>query len=77
MDSTNPLDHKQAVQDAMRIANSEGGKKLLSALQNAQDPALRSAMAQAASGNYEQIQQAARQILAAPELQKYLQELGE
>ncbi len=77
MDSTNPLDHKQAVQDAMRIANSESGKKLLAALQNTDDPALRSAMAQAASGDYAQMQQAARQILASPELQKYLRELGE
>lgn len=49
-----------SMQEAMKLANSEAGKKFLASLQQADPQLLQSAMAHIRAGDYE----AARQLLA-------------
>lgn len=65
-----------SMQDAMRLASTPAGRQLLAILQQSDSAAMRSAMEQASSGNYEQAKQVLGPLLASPEVQKLLQQLG-
>lgn len=65
-----------SMQDALRLANTPAGKQLISLLQQSDTGALRNAMEQASSGNYDQAKKALGPLLRSPEIQKLLEQLG-
>lgn len=65
-----------SMQDAMRLASTPAGQQLLALLQQSDTAALRSAMEQASTGNYEQAKQVLGPLLNSPDVQKLLQQLG-
>ncbi len=65
-----------SMQDAMRLANSEAGQRLLAILKQSDNGQLQQAMAQAEAGNYATVQQALRSLLENNEVQALLKELG-
>lgn len=66
-----------SMQDAMRIMNSPAGKELMDLLKNSTDPAVRTAMEQAAGGNMEQAQSAVQKLAASAEIRQLLKKAGE
>lgn len=62
--------------DLLRLAQSPAGQQLLALLQRDGGAELRSAMTKAASGDYEQAKQALSPLLASPEAQALLKQLG-
>ena len=65
-----------SMQEAMRLANSDAGQRLLAILKQSDGDQLRKAMDQAAAGNYEGMQSALSSVLASQEVQALLKELG-
>ena len=65
-----------SMQEAMRLANSDAGQKLLALLKQSDSNQLQQAMAQASAGNYENVQQVLRSLLENSEVQTLLKELG-
>lgn len=65
-----------SMQEAMRLANSDAGQKLLALLKQSDSNQLQQAMAQASAGNYENAQQVLRSLLENSEVQTLLKELG-
>lgn len=64
------------MEEAMRLMNTDAGKKLLALLQNSQDPGLQKAMEQAAKGDFNQAKNALGNITASAEVQALLRQLG-
>ena len=69
-------DQSFSMQEAMRLAQSDAGKQLLSLLQNTQADQLQAAMDQAAAGDYEQVKKTMSSLLASPEAQALVKKLG-
>ena len=67
---------KFSIQDAMRMANTDAGKQLLNLLQQSNSEALNKAMAQANAGDYNNLSQTLAPLLASPEVQKLLKQMG-
>ena len=65
-----------SMQDAMKLANSPTGKQLLNRLQKSNPKELEQAMAQAAQGDYSNLSQTLKPLLASQEIQKLLKQLG-
>jgi hypothetical protein len=65
-----------SMQEAMRLANSDAGQRLLAILKQSDGDQLRKAMDQDAAGNYEGMQSALSSVLASQEVQALLKELG-
>lgn len=65
-----------SVNDAMRLAQSPAGQRLFAALQAQNGDALRSAMDQAAKGDYDQVKKTMAELLKDPKMQALLQQLG-
>ena len=65
-----------SMQDAMRLANSEAGQKLLAMMKNRDPKMLEKAAAQASAGNYEQLKQTMSAFLSTPEARALLEQLG-
>ena len=65
-----------SMQDAMRLANSEAGQRLLAILKQSGGDQLQQAMEQASSGHYETAQQSLRSLLENSEVRALLKELG-
>lgn len=63
-------------QDAAKLANTPAGRQLLTLLQQSDTSTLQDAMEQAKAGNFEQAQKVLSPLLASPEVQKLLRELG-
>ena len=61
-----------SMEDARKLANSPAGQQLFRLLQ-AKDP---DAVSQAASGNYDSLQQNLSSLLADPEIRALLRQLG-
>lgn len=72
------MDHDQSfsMQEAMRLAQSDAGKQLLSLLQKTQGDKLQEAMDQAAAGDYEQVKKTMSSLLSSPEAQALVKKLG-
>lgn len=64
------------IQEAMRLAGTPAGQQLLALLQKNGGDSLKTAMDQAAAGNYEQAKKALSSLLADPEAKKLLDRLG-
>ena len=65
-----------SMEEAMRLMNTDAGKKLLALLQNSQDPGLQKAMDQAAKGDLSQAKASLGKITASPEVQALLKQMG-
>jgi hypothetical protein len=65
-----------SMQEAMRLANSDAGKKLLAILKDSDSSMLQQAMEQASAGNYENMQKSLSSLLSSPQVQALLKELG-
>ena len=65
-----------SMEEAMEFAKSPHGQKLISMLQNSQDPGLKKAMEQASSGNMDGAKASLQNILQNPEVQKILGQSG-
>lgn len=64
-----------SMQDAMRLANSDAGQRLLDILKQSDGKTLQQAMDQAAAGNYKNMQKTLSSLLASQEVQALLKEL--
>ncbi len=64
-----------SMEDAMRLANSEAGQQLLTLLQQTNGDKLRSAMDQAAAGDYAGIQKTLSGLLASEEAKKLMKQM--
>ena len=67
--------HHFSMDEARRLAQTEAGQKLLTLLQSQNSPQLQSAMQQAATGNYAQLQKTLGAFVASPEAQALLKQL--
>ena len=67
--------NEQAVQKAMRLAQSTQGQQLLNMLKANHSDTLNQAMAQASRGDYNQAQQILTKLLSDPEARKLLSQL--
>ncbi|MBO5078759.1 MAG: hypothetical protein J6B67_03635 [Oscillospiraceae bacterium] len=67
---------KKAMQEALRLANSPAGQKLLELLKNTGGSAVETAKTQAESGDFAQAKQTLSQVLASEEVKKLLREMG-
>ena len=65
-----------SMEDARRIAESDVGQQLMSALRRNNGEQLKAAMAQASAGDYEQVQKTLSSALASPEIRELLKQLG-
>ncbi len=67
---------KFSMQDAMRLAQSDTGRQLLTLLQAQNGGSLQTAMDQAAAGNYEELKKTMAVLLSSPEARALLGQLG-
>ena len=65
-----------SMQEALRLANSDAGQRLLAILKESDSSQLQKAMDQAAAGNYENMQKSLSSLLASQEVRDLLKELG-
>ena len=65
-----------SIQDAMRLAKSDAGQRLLAILKQSDSAQLQQAMAQATAGNYDSAQKTLSSLLASQEVKDLLKELG-
>ena len=65
-----------SMQDAMRLANSEAGQKLLAMMKHHNPKMLEQAANQASTGNYEQLKKTMSAFLSTPEAKALLEQLG-
>ena len=65
-----------SMQEAMRLANSDAGQKLLAILKDSDSAMLQQAMDHASAGNYENMQKSLYSLLSSPQVQALLKELG-
>ena len=63
-------------QDAMRLAQSDAGRQLQAMLQQTDPDLLKTAQAQAAEGNYDQVKKTLSSLLASEEVRRLLGQLG-
>lgn len=64
------------IQQAMRLANSDTGRQLLTLLQATQGDALQGAMDQAAAGNYDQLKKTVQQLLSNDQARQLVEKMG-
>ena len=64
-----------SMQEALRLANSDAGQRLLALLKQSKDPNVQQAMGHAAAGNYEKIKESLSSVLASQEVQRLLREM--
>ena len=65
-----------SMQEALRLANSDAGQRLLAILKQSDSAQLQQAMEQATAGNYESVQKTLSSLLASSEVKDLLKELG-
>jgi len=65
-----------SMQEALRLANSDAGQRLLAILKQSDSNQLQQAVEQANAGNYENMQKALSSVMSSPEVQALLKELG-
>jgi len=67
--------HNFSLQEAMRLAQSDAGQRLIALLQATQGDALRTAMDQASSGDYTNAQKTMQSLLADDRARELLRQL--
>ena len=65
-----------SIQEALRLAKSEAGQQLFSALQAKNSAVMDRAMEQAAAGDYSQVKDTLSSLLSNPEIKAMLAQLG-
>ena len=75
MDQKQPLSGFSAEQ-AMALAQSDAGKKLLALLQETNGEQLQKAMEQAAAGDFDQVKQTLSELLSSPQVRAMLEQMG-
>lgn len=65
-----------SMQEALRLANSDAGQRLLAILKQSDNAQLQQAMEQANAGNYDSVQKTLSSLLASQEVKDLLKELG-
>lgn len=65
------------IQQAMRLANSDAGRQLLSLLQSTQGKKLQDAMDQAAAGNYDQVKKTMQELMDNDQAQQLMKKMQE
>lgn len=68
--------NQDAIQEAMRMAQTPAGQQLIQMLRNCSTQDLQTAMDRAAAGDYASAKQALSTILNNPEAQKLLSQMG-
>lgn len=68
---------KKAMQEALRLAGSPAGQKLLELIKSTGGSTVQTAKEQVASGNFEQAKQTLSQVLQSEEVKRILQEMGQ
>ena len=66
----------EAIQQAMKLAQSAAGQQLIKHLQQKGGQELQDAMNQAAAGNYENAQKTISSLMQNPETRKLLEQMG-
>ena len=64
-----------SMQEALRLANSDAGQKLLALLQQTDSVKLKQAADQAAAGNYENAKETLSAFLESEDIKKLIQQL--
>ena len=64
-----------SIQEAMRMAKSPAGQRLMELLRSSDAPELRQAMDQASAGDYVQAKPTLSGLLASPEVQALLKQM--
>ena len=64
-----------SIQEAMRMAKSPAGQRLMELLRSSDAPELRQAMDQASAGDYVQAKKTLSGLLASPEVQALLKQM--
>jgi len=76
MDQNSKLPNNLSMQEIFRMAASPAGQQLIALMQKKGGHDFQSAMQQAASGDYSQAKRAVESLLADPQAQRLLKELG-
>lgn len=77
MDKKNTdLNGSISMEEARRLAQSDAGKKLYSALRQSHGEQLQSAMEQANAGNFSAVKETITQMMNTPEIQAFLRQMG-
>lgn len=66
-----------SMQEALRLANSDAGQRLLAILKQSDSTQMHQAMDQVSAGNYDDAQKTLSSLLNSPEIQALLKELGD
>lgn len=64
-----------SVQQAMKLAQSDAGKRLFALLQNTEGEKLQTAMDQAAAGDLEQVKKTMQQIMESGQVQQLMKKM--
>lgn len=67
---------ESTIRQAKAFAQSDAGQQLFAYLQKTQGETLRTAMDQAASGNYDQVKKTMSALLASAEVRAMLEKMG-
>ena len=65
-----------SMQEALRLAKSPAGQQLLAMLQNSDSDRLQQAASQAAAGDFAQASKTLSSLMASPDVQALLKQLG-
>ena len=65
-----------SMEEAMRLANTDAGQRLMAILKQSDTGQLQKAMDMASAGNYKSMEAALSSLLASPDVQALLKELG-
>ncbi len=68
--------NQDAIQEAMRLAQTGAGRQLIALLQNQNSTQLQQALASASTGNYDQAKQALAGLMENPEIRALLSQMG-
>ena len=66
-----------SMQEALRLANSDAGQRLLAILKESDGAQMQQAMDQVSAGNYEDAKKALSSLMRSPEVRALLKELGD
>ena len=66
-----------SMQEALRLANSDAGQRLLAILKQSDSTQMHQAMDQVSAGNYDDAQKTLSSLLNSPEIQALLKEVGD
>lgn len=76
MDKSAKHDGSFSMEEAKRLAQSDAGQRLYSALQQNHSQQLQDAITQANEGNYAAVRKAVSEMLNTPEVKAFLKQMG-